>query len=57
MHYFVDDQMVGSLEPPIEGFWELSRFNDTVDNPWINGTSMAPFDREVTIYIKKLLQF
>jgi hypothetical protein len=55
MHYFVDDQMVGSLEPPIEGFWELSRFNDTVDNPWINGTSMAPFDREVTIYIKKLL--
>ncbi|XP_046644146.1 beta-1,3-glucan-binding protein-like [Daphnia pulicaria] len=51
MHYFVDDQMVGSLEPPIEGFWELSRFNDTVDNPWINGTSMAPFDREFFIAI------
>ena len=40
--------MVGSFESPKDGFWELSSFNDTVNkNPWVNGTSMAPFDQKV----------
>ena len=27
------------------GFWKLGRFSSG-SNPWINGTSMAPFDKE-----------
>lgn len=49
LHSFVDDQIVGSIQPPEGGFWGLSGFNNTNQNPWANGTIMAPFDQEVII--------
>jgi hypothetical protein len=38
------------ISPPDGGFWEFGKFdsvNRTLDNPWIYGTKMAPFDKEV----------
>lgn len=46
IHSFVDDELVGSIESSEGGFWEISKFNST-NNPWINGTAMAPFDQKV----------
>ncbi|KZS21408.1 Beta-1,3-glucan-binding protein [Daphnia magna] len=51
LHSFVDDQIVGSIQPPEGGFWGLSGFNNTNQNPWANGTIMAPFDQEFFIAI------
>lgn len=47
--FAVDDQEIGRITPPDGGFWEVGKFdsiNGTVDNPWIYGTKMAPFDKE-----------
>lgn len=48
------------MEPPVGGFWELSESKGS-DNPWINGTLMAPFDQEVgtlsiTLFLKLEIQ-
>jgi len=42
--------VTGQVTPPDGGFWEVGKFdsrNGTADNPWIYGTKMAPFDKEV----------
>ena len=59
MRFLVDDEEIGSLNPPKFGFWELSP-SDALDgveiNPWINGTIMAPFDQPVIIILHKCFQ-
>jgi len=46
MKFYIDDELVGGVDPPAGGFWELgSPFEG--ENPWINGTQMAPFDQKV----------
>jgi hypothetical protein len=50
LQFAVDDEVIGRITPPDGGFWELGKFgsgNRTLDNPWIYGTKMAPFDKEV----------
>jgi hypothetical protein len=50
LQFAVDDVETGRISPPDGGFWEVGEFdsrNGTVDNPWIHGTKMAPFDKEV----------
>ena len=52
MRFLVDDEEVGSLNPPDGGFWELMPSRDQLDkanNPWINGTLLAPFDQPVSL--------
>jgi hypothetical protein len=54
LQFAVDDQEIGRITPPDGGFWEIGKFdsrNGTVDNPWIYGTKMAPFDKEVRCVI------
>nr|AAZ08484.1 gram negative bacteria binding protein 1 [Nasutitermes graveolus] len=49
LQFAVDDEETGRITPPDGGFWEVGMFdsrNGTVDNPWIYGTKMAPFDKE-----------
>ena len=39
------------------GFWELGGYEEDlpgVENPWIHGTNLAPFDQEVsTLHMRK----
>ena len=56
MQFAVDDEEMGRITAPDGGFWEVGNFdsrNGTVDNPWIYGTKMAPFDKEVRWKILK----
>ena len=46
--FFIDDQMIGEMQPPAGGFWELGGFKG--QNLWSGGTVMAPFDQQVCIY-------
>lgn len=41
----VDGEEHGSVYPPEGGFWELGGFQG--QNPWAEGTKMAPFDEKV----------
>ncbi len=41
---FMDDNYIGGVYPPEGGFWEFGDFNG--DNPWKDGTKMAPFDSD-----------
>ena len=39
-------------EPDEQGFWGIGNFDQDipgVDNPWKDGSKMAPFDREVSV--------
>lgn len=45
---YVDEDLIGSIDAPEGGFWNLTDSKEPVDNnPWINGTLMAPFDQKV----------
>jgi hypothetical protein len=51
LQFAVDGEEIGKITPPGGGFWEFGMFNSsigTADNPWIYGTKMAPFDKEVS---------
>jgi hypothetical protein len=51
LQFAVDGEEIGKVTPPEGGFWEAGMFNSstgTIDNPWIHGTKMAPFDKEVS---------
>ncbi|KAL1491621.1 hypothetical protein ABEB36_012192 [Hypothenemus hampei] len=43
--FSVDNLDCGTITPPSGGFWELGHFSGD-DNPWKNGTNLAPFDKE-----------
>ncbi|ERL93924.1 beta-1,3-glucan-binding protein-like [Dendroctonus ponderosae] len=50
--FYIDEELIGTLNPPIGGFWELGNFeNSTKPNPWSAGTKMAPFDQQFHIII------
>jgi N-acetylmuramoyl-L-alanine amidase CwlA len=51
LKFAVDDEEIGRITPLEGGFWEVGEFNSTIgtaNNPWIHGTKMAPFDKEVS---------
>jgi len=51
LKFAVDGQEIGRVDPPEGGFWQLGEFESrtgNVDNPWVDGTKMAPFDKEVS---------
>jgi hypothetical protein len=51
LQFAVDGEEIGKVTPPEGGFWELGMFNSSIgtgDNPWIYGSKMAPFDKEVS---------
>jgi len=45
IHYTIDDEYIGGVNPPAGGFWQLG--GSPGENIWENGTFMAPFDRPV----------
>lgn len=50
--FYIDEELMGKLNPPVGGFWELGNFgNSTNTNPWRAGTRMAPFDQQFHIII------
>lgn len=50
--FMIDNQAIGSITPPENGFWELGDFSETnMLNPWRGGSKMAPFDQEFYIII------
>jgi beta-glucanase (GH16 family) len=54
MKFFVDNQEKGQFDVKESiSFWENGNFgqDENVENPWINGSPMAPFDQEFVISI------
>ncbi|KAJ8969729.1 hypothetical protein NQ317_003328 [Molorchus minor] len=50
--FSVDDVVIGTVQPPEGGFWELGELDATgLQNPWTGGSKMAPFDQEFYIII------
>ena len=52
--FCIDNEEIGRVVPPEGGFWEIGQFNSSlgpVDNPWKNGSKMAPFDKEVRMIV------
>ena len=49
MQFFVDDQLIGQVNPPSGGFWQKGGFQGT--NIWASGSTMAPFDKRVYIQL------
>lgn len=50
--FSVDGEVLGIVAPLVGGFWEMGGFaNSHLDNPWIGGTRMAPFDQEFYLII------
>ncbi|ENN78827.1 hypothetical protein YQE_04710, partial [Dendroctonus ponderosae] len=50
--FYIDGELIGTTNPPAEGFWELGGFEDsTFDNPWKGTTQMAPFDQKFYLII------
>ncbi|XP_050515652.1 beta-1,3-glucan-binding protein-like [Diabrotica virgifera virgifera] len=50
--FSIDDKEVGTIVPPSGGFWQLADLTSTgLQNPWKNGTKMAPFDQEFHLLI------
>ena len=55
--WFLDGEEVLRVPDPLidenpdwTGFWDFGApWNPGNDNPWVDGTNMAPFDQEVTI--------
>jgi beta-glucanase (GH16 family) len=51
IQFFIDDSVFGTVNVG-NGFWQRGKFgNSTLENPWINGTKIAPFDQEFHILI------
>jgi hypothetical protein len=44
--YTLDGVHAGTITPPAGGFWELGQFPEDVENPWVGGEHMAPFDQK-----------
>ncbi|CAH1126331.1 unnamed protein product [Ceutorhynchus assimilis] len=52
MVFYIDNELIGSINPPEGGFWELGEFASTgVSNPWAAGNRMAPFDQKFYLII------
>jgi len=49
MHTYIDGNQVLSVDAPFHGFFEKGGFQG--DNPWENGSDLAPFDQEFYIII------
>jgi hypothetical protein len=55
IRFSVNDEIIGQVTPTAGGFWELGQFSSQVgpvDNPWIYGNKMAPFDQPVSIFLQ-----
>ncbi len=48
--FSVDDEIVGTVDVPDGGFWELGQFDtewgEGMENPWENYAKNAPFDKD-----------
>ena len=55
IQFYIDDELIGQVIPPLAGFWELGGFQG--NNIWINGTILAPFDQNVISGILCLFKF
>lgn len=54
INFLIDDETIGEVKVDPEGFWKLGEFEDNhreKPNPWIQGSQMAPFDKEFFITI------
>lgn len=51
LSFYVDNQEVGINEPSNETFWDLGHFEGNITNPWMNGTKLAPFDKQFYLII------
>jgi len=53
IQYTLDGAVVGNVNPPPGGFWELGEFPNDVENPWqyADNQRMAPFDQEFYIIL------
>lgn len=48
LRFYVDDEEILRVDPGPDGFWKFSGLDETTyDNPWREGSRMAPFDQEV----------
>lgn len=50
MEAYVDDQLVLSVDPG-SSFWDFGGFGDDIDNIWVRGEKMAPFDQKFYIIL------
>lgn len=51
IEFLIDEENVGTVEAN-EGFWERGNFQSSgLDNPWIDGTKLSPFDEQFYIIL------
>ena len=53
MRFFIDGILIGEVNPPTGGFWELGQLDRDPGGPniWGNGSPMTPFDEPVGAFI------
>ncbi|CAH1786670.1 unnamed protein product [Owenia fusiformis] len=54
VQFFLDGEQILKVDPGPGGFWKFGEFDTRTpgsDNPWRNGTRMAPFDKEMYLII------
>ncbi|CAG9764551.1 unnamed protein product [Ceutorhynchus assimilis] len=50
--FYIDNELIGSINPPAGGFWEMSELASSgISNPWAAGNKMAPFDQKFYLII------
>lgn len=49
--FYINQKLTMNVTANGEGFWKFGQFNNlnNIQNPWISGTKMAPFDKEFCI--------
>jgi hypothetical protein len=55
IRFGINDEIIGQVTPTNGGFWDIGQFSSqvgAVDNPWIYGNKMAPFDQPVSIFLQ-----
>lgn len=51
LEFFLDDKIIGIIDAE-KGFFHRGKFDEKkYENPWLNGTIMAPFDEEFYIIL------
>ncbi|XP_055374593.1 beta-1,3-glucan-binding protein-like isoform X2 [Condylostylus longicornis] len=52
--FSIDDQEIGRIDAG-KGFFQRGGFPNNIDNPWIGGSKMAPFDQELVVRMVSFL--
>ena len=49
--FFIDNKCTLNVTRKDQGFWDMARFPNNLDNPWKHGSKLAPFDKDFYIIL------